>query len=180
MLKIALVGAELEENLGLRYMTSALEREKHRVEIVPFNTEQDISQTVKQVIAFSPQVTGLSMVFTSRAREFCRLAQALRDGDYGGHIVAGGPFASFNCERLLQDFPAFDSIALGEGEELICTLVNHLDDLSQVPRLCYRKSDGSIATNPSLGMKEPVRNQSLALCHRRFSIFVWALSSDRH
>lgn len=28
MLKIALVGAELEENLGLHYMTSALEREK--------------------------------------------------------------------------------------------------------------------------------------------------------
>lgn len=46
MLKIALVGAELEENLGLRYMTSTLEREKHRVKIVPFNTEQDISQTL--------------------------------------------------------------------------------------------------------------------------------------
>jgi hypothetical protein len=28
MLKIALVGVELEENLGLRYMTSTLEREK--------------------------------------------------------------------------------------------------------------------------------------------------------
>lgn len=28
MLKIALVGAELEENLGLRYMTSTFEREK--------------------------------------------------------------------------------------------------------------------------------------------------------
>jgi len=78
MLKIALVGAELKENLGLRYMTSALEREKHRVEIVPFNTEQDISQTVKQLIAFSPQVTSLSMVFTSRAREFCRLACRIR------------------------------------------------------------------------------------------------------
>ena len=45
-MKIALVGAELEENLGLRYMTSTLEREKHRVEIVPFNTEKDISQTL--------------------------------------------------------------------------------------------------------------------------------------
>lgn len=32
MLKIALVRAELEENLGLRYMTSTLEREEHRVE----------------------------------------------------------------------------------------------------------------------------------------------------
>lgn len=66
-----------------------------------------------------------------------------------------------STERLLQDFPAFDSIALGEGEELTCTLVNHLDDLSQVPRLCYRKSDGSIATNPSLG--KPQRSGWLSL-----------------
>lgn len=41
MLKIALVCAELEENLGPRYMTSALDPEKHRVEIVPFNTGKD-------------------------------------------------------------------------------------------------------------------------------------------
>ena len=30
--RLALVGAELEENLGLRYMTSTLEREEHRIE----------------------------------------------------------------------------------------------------------------------------------------------------
>lgn len=150
-MKVALVGAELEENLGLRYMSSALERHGHEVEIVPFNTELDIQQTVGQVAAFAPQITGLSMVFTGRAREFCRLAQALRDGGYRGHLIAGGHFASFNCERLLQDFPAFDSIGLGEGEELICTLADHLDNIEHTPGICYRKADGSIVTNPSEG-----------------------------
>lgn len=150
-MKVALVGAELEENLGLRYMASGLECRGHEVEIVPFSTEHDIPHVVKQVIAFAPQITGLSMVFTGRAREFCRLAQALRDGGYRGHVIAGGHFASFNCERLLHNFPAFDSVALGEGEELICRLADHLDDLSRIPGLCYRRSNGSIALNPSTG-----------------------------
>ncbi len=38
--RLELVGAEPEENLGLRYMTSTLEREEHRVRIVPFNKER--------------------------------------------------------------------------------------------------------------------------------------------
>lgn len=91
------------------------------------------------------------MVFTGRAPEFCRLAQSLRDDGYRGHVVAGGHFASFNCERLLKDFPAFDSIALGEGEEIICALAGHLEDPGRVAGLCYRKPDGSIAINPSTG-----------------------------
>lgn len=150
-MKVALVGAELEENLGLRYMVSALERAGHQVEIVPFNSEYDISHAVEKVTAFGPQITGLSMVFTNRAREFCRLAQALRDQGYHGHLIAGGHFASFNCERLIKDFAAFDSVALGEGEELICALADHLDDMSQIPGLCYRQSDGSLAINASKG-----------------------------
>lgn len=148
-MKVALVGAELEENLGLRYMASTLESGGHEAEIVPFNSEHDVPRAVEEVIAFAPQITGLSMVFTSRAREFCRLAQALRDEGYHGHLIAGGHFASFNCERLLQDFPAFDSVGLGEGEELICALADHLDEISRIPGLCYRQSDGSVAINPS-------------------------------
>ena len=88
--------------------------------IVPFNSECDIQDVVRKVISISPQIVGLSMVFTGRGREFCNLAVALRDGGFRGHLTAGGPFASFNCEALLRDFPAFDSIALGEGETLFC------------------------------------------------------------
>ncbi len=150
-MKLALVGAELEENLGLRYMASALERNGHEVEIISFNSEHDISQAVQGVINFAPHITGLSMVFTGRAREFCRLAQALREGGYQGHIIAGGHFASFNCEHLLQDFPAFDSVALGEGEEIICALADRIADISQIPGLCFRRLDGSVAVNPSAG-----------------------------
>ena len=32
-------------------------------------------------------------------------------------MIAGGHFAAFNAERLLKERPAFDSVAIGEGEE---------------------------------------------------------------
>jgi anaerobic magnesium-protoporphyrin IX monomethyl ester cyclase len=150
-MKISLIGAELEENLGLRYIASALEHRGHSVDIVPFNSEYDIPHAVKQVIAISPQITGLSMVFTGRGREFCHLAQALRDGGYAGHIIAGGHFAAFNCQQLLKDFQALDSVALGEGEDILCALADSLDKLSQVPGLCYRQNSGSVVINPSTG-----------------------------
>jgi anaerobic magnesium-protoporphyrin IX monomethyl ester cyclase len=153
-MRISLVGAELEENLGLRYMAAALEHAGHEVDIVPFNSEDDLARAIEQVNAFNPGITGLSMVFTGRAREFCRFAQGLRDGGYPGHIIAGGHFASFNCERLLEDFPAFDSVGLGEGEELICALADHPEQIASIPGICYRTSDGSLVTNPSTGNPE--------------------------
>src|ERR1035438_37562 len=99
-MKVALVGAELEENLGLRYMASALEREGHQAEIVPFNSVHDVASAASQIAALDPEITGFSMVFTNRAREFCELAEAVRNAGYRGHLIAGGAFASLNFERV--------------------------------------------------------------------------------
>lgn len=153
-MRIALIGAELEENLGLRYMASALEQQGHEALIIPFNEEADIPQVVQSTLAAAPEIVGLSMVFTGRAREFCRLAGKLRQAGFTGHLTAGGHFAALNCEQLLSDFPEFDSIALGEGEELICNLAAHLDDLSGVAGFCYRSADGGLRTNPGTGNPE--------------------------
>ena len=153
-MRIALIGAELEENLGLRYMASALEQQGHEALIIPFNEEADIPQVVRSLMAAAPEIAGLSMVFTGRAREFCRLAGKLREAGFVGHLTAGGHFAALNCEQLLSDFPEFDSIALGEGEELICNLAAHLDDLSGVAGFCYRSAEGSLRTNPGTGNPE--------------------------
>ena len=150
-MRVALIGAELEENLGLRYMASALEHRGHESEIVAFNSGGDVQPVVQRVLALQPDIVGLSMVFTGRAREFCRLAEELRAQRYGGHLVAGGHFACLNSIRLLKDFPAFDSVALGEGEQLIVDLAGHLDAPENVTGLCFRDRAGGIRTNPSLG-----------------------------
>ncbi len=150
-MKVALIGAELEENIGLRYMASALERNGHEALIIPFNFDRDRPQTVEKTLAFEPHIVGLSMVFTSRAREFCKLANSLRDKGCRGHIIAGGHFACLNAGQLLRDFTAFDSIALGEGEDIICALAENLNDPGKVPGICLRGRDGSLKINPSKG-----------------------------
>jgi anaerobic magnesium-protoporphyrin IX monomethyl ester cyclase len=87
-MKVVLIGAELEENLGLRYIASSLEACGHSVAIVPFNSEQDQESSVRQALAFGPQIIGLSMVFTSRAREFCRLARRIGEAGFCGPHTA--------------------------------------------------------------------------------------------
>lgn len=153
-MKIALVGAELEENLGLRYMASSLEANKHQTNIFAFNSNYDQPRVVQEILSFDPQIVGLSMVFTSRAREFLHLAQSLRDAGYKGHIVAGGHFASFNSDQLLVEFPAIDSVALGEGEDLMVSLAKNLHQLAHVPALCYRNTEGKILCNKATGNME--------------------------
>jgi anaerobic magnesium-protoporphyrin IX monomethyl ester cyclase len=150
-MKIALIGAELEENLGLRYMASSLETAGHEAVILPFNEEKEIQQIASLVIRENPEIVGLSMVFTSRGREFCDLAVKLRKAGYAGHLTAGGHFAALNCRRLLADFPEFDSIALGEGEGLLCDLAASLENISSLGGFCFRGSDGAITSKPSQG-----------------------------
>jgi radical SAM superfamily enzyme YgiQ (UPF0313 family) len=181
-MKVLLIGAELEENLGLRYMASALLAAGHDAEVAPFNARDDIAQAVESVSQFKPGIVGLSMVFTGRAREFCDLAAALRHSGYAGHMIAGGHFACFNAERLLRDFPAFDSVGLGEGEEIIVALANHISDCSQVEGLCFRLPDGSVQTNPSRG--NPNNLDLLAFpkrtrCHRYFDKPIASLLTSR-
>jgi hypothetical protein len=148
-MRVVLVGAELEENIGLRYMASALEASGHTADIVPFDAGRDAAATVRQALALGPGVIGLSMVFTSRGREFCRLAADLRDAGFTGHLIAGGHFAALNAERLLADWPAFDSIALGEGEGIITDLAADPDHPERVPGLCYRAPDDAILRTPA-------------------------------
>lgn len=149
--KVALLGAELEENLGLRYMAASLEAAGHACDIIPFNIESDTATAVDRVLTLDPAIVGLSMVFTSRATEFVRLAQELRGAGYRRHIVGGGPFASFNSVELLKRFPEIDSVALGEGEELICHLADGVHEPERISGLCFRAQDGSIRVNPSQG-----------------------------
>jgi len=147
-MRVALVGAELEENMGLRYMASSLHQRGHQAAIIPFNNEADIPEAVERITAEKYGIVGMSMVFTSRAREFTGLASSLRDRGYGGHIIAGGHFASLNCRQLLHDSPQFDSVGLGEGERLICDLADNLRYPSRVPNLCYRTKTNRIKINP--------------------------------
>jgi anaerobic magnesium-protoporphyrin IX monomethyl ester cyclase len=148
-MRIAVVGAELEENLAVRYIRAALVGEGHQVFQVDFNAVEDTLAAARALIAGAPDIVALSMVFTARAREFVGLAGRARLLGYAGHIVAGGHFAALNAEALLRDAPAIDSVGLGEGEAIVGHLAKNLGQLGLVPGLVWRTGDGEIVRNPT-------------------------------
>lgn len=146
-MKIALVGAELEENLAIRYIWSSLEKAGHEVVQIVFNHEEDIEQAAREMTQSGAELAGFSMVFTYRASEFTQLAARSRQLGFSGHMCAGGHFAAFNAERLLLEETALDSIVCGEGEPIMLDLAANLTDLSSVQGLVWRDHKGGIRRN---------------------------------
>ena len=149
MAHVALIGAEIEENLSLRYIESSLKADGHKVSIIRFNSRHDMPRALELLIDSKAEIAGFSMVFTARAAEFVDLAKAVRKSGYTGHIIAGGHFAAFNAEIILNDTKAIDSVAVGEGESIMKNLAACAGDLSAVPGLIWRGHDGAIVKNIS-------------------------------
>jgi hypothetical protein len=146
-MRVALVGPELEENLALRYLHASVAAAGHEGRIFDFHAPEQIPGIIEALLEYDPGMVGLSMVFTIRAREFIDLAEALRRKGYAGHITAGGHFATFHSDRLLGEFPAFDSIVHGEGEEAIVDLIRNVNELDEVAGISFRDGTGRVVTN---------------------------------
>ncbi|MFO0755678.1 MAG: radical SAM protein [Byssovorax sp.] len=148
---VLLVGAELEENLALRYLGAALVEAGHTVDFVPFENAAQADHVLAQVREKPPGVVGLSMTFQFRAREFGALAEALRAEGFRGHITAGGHFPTFAFREVLASFPALDSVVRHEGEETLpelCAALAAGRPLDAVRGLVFRRQ-GAIIENPT-------------------------------
>jgi radical SAM superfamily enzyme YgiQ (UPF0313 family) len=156
---VALVGAEFEENLAVRYLLGALDRAGCEVTSILFNDESEVDAAAEAIVASGAAITGLSMVFTYRAREFARLATRARELGYEGHVIAGGHFAAMHPAELLRDVPAIDSVAVGEGEEIMEALALGLDRMAGVRGLVWRDG-GRVVHNPPA--KKPPELDKLA------------------
>jgi anaerobic magnesium-protoporphyrin IX monomethyl ester cyclase len=148
-MNVALVGPELEENLGLRYLHSAITSAGHEARIIEFHAPEQIESITGDITRWRPDMVGLSMVFTARAREFVDLASLLRGRGFTGRIVAGGHFASFHALDLLKDHPAFDVIVHGEGELTLVDLLKNINSPRQVAGISFRDGSGAVMHTPS-------------------------------
>jgi len=151
---IALVGPELEENLGLRSLASSLERAGFRAEIQPLNNPGLLVPVRDHILAADepPLMVALSLAFQWRAMDFLALALALRQGGYAGHVTAGGHFGTFAARELLRDYPELDSICRHEAEEIVVDLARALADgrpWDRIPGLALRDEAGEVALTPA-------------------------------
>lgn len=126
-MRVLLVGSELEENLAIRYLASALEAAGHQAELAPFSSVADEAQVLERVSSFRPDVVGLSMTFQRRAEEFGELGQRLAATGFKGHITVGGHFPTFAHREVLERYPAIDSVVRHEGEVTLVELCDRLE-----------------------------------------------------
>ncbi|MFO0686530.1 MAG: radical SAM protein [Sandaracinus sp.] len=144
-MKVVLVGADFEENLGVGMIAAAAIEAGHEVRIVPFDWPEDAPRVVERVVAERPEVVGLSIQFQHRAAELVDLAERLRAAGCRAHVTSGGQYPSLAWEPMLEAHPAIDSAVLYEGERSFVALLAALADrtpLADVPGLALRDEAG--------------------------------------
>lgn len=145
-MRVALVGADLEENLGVGILAAVAEQRGHAVTIVPFNDVTEIEVAAARAMRGAPDVIGLSVQFQHRAPEFMALAQRLRALGYEGHVTCGGQFPTLASHEVLARPNGVDSVVLHDGEETLVDLLGAIargDDLRMVRGLAIRADDGA-------------------------------------
>lgn len=109
----------------------------------------------ERIRSFRPDVLGLT-AFTNEIKPAARIAAIAKSIFPQVTTVVGGVHASVLPERTLEEFPDFDCVAVGEGEQTLADLTAALDrggPLHSVAGLCLRE-DGSSVRTPSRRQEE--------------------------
>jgi radical SAM superfamily enzyme YgiQ (UPF0313 family) len=160
-MEVLLIGAELEENLALRYLGAALRKAGHVPRYATFDRPDDAHAVIALARAVRPGLVGLSSTFQFRAREFGALAQALRESGTSAPIVCGGHFPTFAYREMLAEYPAIDAVARHEGERTIVELADAAArgmlghrELAGIPGLAFRGESGDVVANAARPLAE--------------------------
>jgi hypothetical protein len=150
-MRLVLVGADFEENLGLCMVAAGAESRGHRTRVVPFQTSAERAHVVAEIMAGGPDVVGLAAQFQHRGADFLALARDLRRAGFRGHITAGGQFATMAHPNILGGRYGIDSVVLYEGEHTIGDLLDALatgSSLDEVAGLALPDGLGARRTAP--------------------------------
>ena len=146
-MRFTLVGADLEENLGMGMIAAAATAAGHRVEVLAFNDSGQTPDLANRISSSGPDVVGLAAQFQHRGTDFLRLATALRNSGFRGHITAGGHFATMGYAGVLAGRYGVDSVVLYDGEDTIVDLLAALAarrSLEEVAGLAFRNASGAV------------------------------------
>ncbi len=129
-------------SLGLMYLSAALRRAGYRVRHID-HTFLERHEVLAEIDRLRPAVIGIYCMITMQD-EALSLAEQVRGRAL---TITGGPYPSGEPETFLDHF---DLVAVGEGEETIVQVMEHLDDRrwEEVPGLVFRR-DGEVMRTPA-------------------------------
>lgn len=137
------------EPLGPECVAACLEADGHECSIVDFRID-GAERGMAACAAFEPGVVGIQCNFTTERNRSTALARRVKAVLPDAFVVVGGHDASREPEWF--DDPAFDAVAVGDGEEVMPGLVDALDrgaGLERVPGLVLNRKGGRHFTGPA-------------------------------
>ncbi len=134
--------------LAIQTLAPIVRGHGHRVRL--FDTchpEMKAAHIARAAAEERPDVIALSSLSTTTYPAVKSMAQQLKAESPGTPIILGGVFPSMNPIQILSDWPHIDSVAVGEGEELLPDYLDNLDNPGAVAGLVWRDGE-EIVQNP--------------------------------
>ncbi|MFC1521135.1 B12-binding domain-containing radical SAM protein [Elusimicrobiota bacterium] len=151
--------------LGLGYIASVLQKCGHTVKILdcmvsssynfPVSSEfkrfgisdREIKKNIEE---FSPDVVGVSCMFTSYFKDAHNVAKIVKEFKKDIFVVFGGAHASTFSEQTMKD-DNIDVLVVGEGEKTVCEVLERYKDnksMEGVKGTMYRRDNKLIKEQP--------------------------------
>jgi len=134
------------EPLGPICVAACLEADGHQCMVIDLRIDGE-EKGLADCRKFEPDMVGLQCNFTTERNRTIRLAQRIKRENPKALVVVGGHDASRDPDWFRHE--AIDSIAIGDGEEVMPALANALSqsrDVKAVRGLEVRNGDGWIYT----------------------------------
>lgn len=114
--------------IGLGYIAAYLLREgKYEVKIVDGNKdEMSVPDILSAIRDFNPDYIGVT-IYTVNSKVAVELARQIKATFRDKMVIAGGPHASDSYQALLEKYPFFNFVVVGEGEITVSELFSALD-----------------------------------------------------
>jgi radical SAM superfamily enzyme YgiQ (UPF0313 family) len=143
------VGRNFSFPLGLGYIAAVLRKAGHKVGLLDPEPQRLDLEGVREVLRRErPDVVGISCA-TANFKNALKIAGVVKD-NIGSVVVLGGVHASALPLEIMENFPQFDFLVIGEGEETIVELADFLQtgrrQLNDIRGIAYRR-DGQIRLN---------------------------------
>lgn len=146
---VVLVGFQDQDNLGLRYLMSSVQKAGFGAQIVTYQSNP--APLVDLVLRERPEVIGFSLIFQYMAPDFSRVIEALRDAGIVAHITMGGHYPSFDYAEVLRRMSGLDSVVRFEGEPTLVELMQRIgagEDWRTIKGIAYRSEGGEAFATP--------------------------------
>lgn len=131
-------------SLGLMYLSASLRRAGYTVRHID-HTFMERREVLEEIERLRPSVIGIYCMITMQDEAFS-LAEQVRGKAL---TIVGGPYPSGEPEAFLDHF---DLVAVGEGEETIVRVMEHLEDrrFEEISGLVFKR-DGEVVRGETRG-----------------------------